>query len=155
MLGWKAAGLSPFWKLGFSKLIIHSLMADKTIRFNKMYKTNTRNSLRNTFFRSRLVLMRSSRNQNNRKRIPCSLQNMDMKVMVESVRNLAAVAGVVSGCQDRQRREELESCYSPLSLLSPAPAWQLTLSPDPLFDLSSYVKPTWPDTVSFLSPNIV
>ena len=31
---------------------------------------------------------------------------MDMKVMVDSVRNLAAVAGVVSGCQDRQRREE-------------------------------------------------
>ena len=106
MLGWKAAGLSPFEKLGFLKLIIRILMKDRTIRLNKMYTTNTRNFLPNTFFLRRRILMRSSTNQNNRNKIPCSLQNMDTKVMVESVRNLAAVAVRDGGSQERQRREE-------------------------------------------------
>ena len=101
MLGWKAAGLSPFEKLGFSKLIIHILTKDKTIRFNKIYRTNTRNFLLNTFFRSWRVLMRSRMNQNRRNKIPCSLQNMDIKVRAERVRNLAAVAS-----QERQMMEE-------------------------------------------------
>ena len=45
--------------------------------------------------------MRSSMNQNRRNKIPCSLQNMDIKVRAESVRNLAAVAS-----QERQMMEE-------------------------------------------------
>ena len=106
MLGWKAAGLSPFEKLGFLKLIILILMKERTIRFNRMYTTNTRNFLPNTFFLRRRVLMRYSTIQNSRNKIPCSLQNMDTTVIVERVRNLAAVALGDGGSQERQRREE-------------------------------------------------
>ena len=76
-------------------------MKDNTIRFDKMYRTVTRNFLLNNFFLCSRVWRRSNTNQNNRNKIPCSLQNMEMKVMLESVRNLVAVAS-----HSRQMMEE-------------------------------------------------